>query len=110
MSADITPVTFVNLTPHPIRLPDRTIPTSGEIARCHEYTAAELDLDGVPAVRRGYGAVLGLPDPCAGTVFIVSMIVRLLLPGRLDLASPGELRHDVPGARPIAQYLVLNPA
>lgn len=103
-------VTFVNLTPHPIRLPDRTIPTSGQVARCHEYTAAELDLDGVPAVRRGYGAILGLPEPVDGVVYIVSMIVRVSLPARQDLASPGELRHDGQGARPVAQYLVMNPA
>lgn len=109
MSVDMS-VVFVNLTPHAIRLPDRTIPASGEIARCHEYTAAELSLDGVPAVRRGYGAVLGLPDPCGGTIFIVSMIVRLLLPSRLDLASPGELRHEGTDRRPVALYLVLNPA
>lgn len=103
-------VTFVNLTPHPIRLPDRTIPASGMVARCHEFTAAELDLDGVPAVRRGYGAVYGLPDACDGTVFIVSMIVRMALPARQDLASPGEFRHDGVNPRAVAQYLVMNPA
>lgn len=106
---DIAAVTFVNLTPHAIRLPDRVIPASGEVARCHEYTAAELDLSGVPAIRRGYGAVLGLPDPCDGTVFIVSMIVRLLLPGRLDLASPGELHREGDNRAPTARYLVMNP-
>jgi hypothetical protein len=103
MSTDI--VNLVNLTPHPIRLPDRVIPSSG-IARCAEYTAVAADLDGVPMVRRGYGAVLGLPDRCEGTVYIVSMIVRLLLPGRLDLASPGELKRD--GLTLVAQYLVMN--
>lgn len=109
MSVDMPAVIFVNLTPHPIRLLDRVIPASGEIARCYEYTAAELDLGGVPAVRRGYGAVRGLPDPQDGTVFIVSMIVRLLLPWRRDLASPGELHREGDDRWPVAQYLVMNP-
>lgn len=52
----------------------------------------------MPLSRTSYGAVEGLPEPKAGVIYIVSALVRAAVPGRLDVASPGELVRDAAGA------------
>ena len=61
-------MTFINLTPHAIKLPDRTIQPSGTVARCQEETEPAGKLDGVELIYRKYGAVTGLPEPQAETI------------------------------------------
>lgn len=109
MSVDIveSPVTFVNLTPHPVILAGQILPSAGQ-ARCQEYTAATQAVDGVLLIRRGYTSVEGLPGPKPGTIYIVSMLVRMVLPRRLDLASPGQVERDERGQVTAAHSLVLN--
>ena len=56
---------------------------------------------GIVSVRtRTTGAVVGLPDPKAGVVYVVSGMVRSALEGRPDVFSPGPLVRDASG-RPV---------
>jgi len=92
---------LVNLTPHEVRLVvgDNTVvvPSSG-VARVSTVTSSAGEFCGVPLARQVYGAVTGLPEPVEGTLLVVSALVRAALPGRADLASPGDLVRDAAGA------------
>lgn len=101
-------MTLINLTPHAINLPGLTVPPSGTVARCRELTESAGTLNGVEFVTRRYGAVEGLPEPEEGVVYIVSALVRLALPERCDLASPGDLIRDETGQIVGARNLVIN--
>jgi hypothetical protein len=99
---------LINLTPHAIHLPDRTIEPLGLLARCAEITELAGEFDGVQIVRRRYGQVEGLPDPQNGVIYIVSLLVRMACPERSDLASPGDLVRDENGVIIGAKNLVVN--
>lgn len=103
---------FINLTPHEIRIGDRVIPPSGKVARCEEITTPAGTFDGVELINRKYGQVHGLPEPGAkkfdGTFYIVSAMVRMALPDRIDLASPGDLVRDETGKIVGCKNLVVN--
>ena len=99
---------LVNLTPHPINLAGQIIPLSGQLARCSEIISEAGQFDGVSLINLAYGPVAGLPDPQPGTLYIVSALVRLALPGRSDLASPGTLVRDEAGKVVGCQNLVVN--
>jgi hypothetical protein len=43
------------------------------------------------------GEVVGLPEPQEGVVYITSTLVRLAVPGRKDVMSPGPLVKDMEG-------------
>lgn len=75
---------LVNLTPHSIVfvLPGgigRTVPPSGQVARCtvQRTQVGTVDVAGasVPVHRSVFGAVTGLPDPVDGTIYLVSALV-----------------------------------
>ncbi len=59
------------------------------VAKLVDSAAAE-----VPLVAHSYGPVVGLPAPEEGVLLVVSAMVRLALPGRHDLASPGDMVRD----------------
>lgn len=99
---------ILNLTPHAINLPGRTIPPSGTVARCAEETAQAGNIDGIEIVNRTYGAVTDLPAPQAETFYIVSALVRAALPHRKDLLSPGDVVRDADGKIIGAKNLVSN--
>lgn len=100
---------FVNLTPHPITLVNGpTIAPSGSVARCSSTSTEVGTHEGVTLVRTVFGAVTGLPEPTSGTVFIVSALVRTALPGRTDLASPGDLVRDEAGNVVGCRNLIVN--
>ena len=114
-------MTVINLTPHDIVIVgpgERTIPPSGVVARVSMQTSGIIDVvgrmsdrppfcgieyncescfsqfggcDGIPVRKQTYGEVTGLPAPKEGTVYIVSTMVRLAVPDRDDVFSPGEL-------------------
>jgi hypothetical protein len=88
---------FINLTPHDIHIKDRVISKSGIIARCCETTVNLGKTDEVDLILRKYGDVTDLPEPKENTIFIVSMLVRLALPNRHDIASPGDMERDKDG-------------
>ena len=97
--------TFINLTPHDINAIDLdgnvvTFPKSGNVARCEEQRDVVSTLDNFNLYSVSYGNVYGLPDPKSGVCYIVSMAVRLALPDRVDLLSPGELVRDE-GGKPV---------
>lgn len=95
-------MTFINLTPHTINVVGGIqFPASGTIAR----VAAESQT--VAAVKHGgktvfltktiFGKVENLPEPIAGTRYIVSTIVAQAAKDRSDLLTPGELVRDDQG-------------
>lgn len=88
---------IINLTPHTIVLPDREIFVLGVIARCEEVTEQVGNIDGIKIVEKSYGVVKDLPEQEEGIMYIVSMMVRLALPNRYDILSPGDLVRDEDG-------------
>lgn len=99
---------FVNLTPHAINLIDRVIEPSGTVARCTEVSIFCGVVDGVKLVTRQYGTVAGVPDEQPFTMYIVSAMVRMALPDRLDIASPGDMVRDINGNITGCKNLVVN--
>jgi hypothetical protein len=90
---------LVNLTPHPVAIyrnrgveegPEEVIPPSGTVARI-----ATIDLGTSLSNHSGrayelveYGHAHDLPQPVAGTDYIVSLVVALACHGRGDLLAP----------------------
>lgn len=99
---------IINLTPHTIRVQDKTFEPSGTISRCREATLSVGEFEGIKLIRRTYGSVIDLPDSQPDTLYIVSMLVREALPERTDLASPGTLIRDENGQIIGAENLIVN--
>ena len=59
-------------------------------------------------IAREYGAVMGIPEPEPDTLYIVPALVRLALPARKDIASPGDLVRNDKGQVVGAKNLVVN--
>jgi hypothetical protein len=92
---------FVNLTPHALTLratdgTDTIVPPSGAVARVGTVPGAAMGEAGGIALfsRTEFGAVEGLPEPEAGTIFIVSGLVAGRVFGRDDVFSPGTGPKD----------------
>lgn len=105
---------FINLTPHEINVYDGdilavTIPPSGQVARVSERATKAGEVDGVTLYTTQRGDVAALPEPAANTLYIVSAQVRLALPERADLVSPGQLVRDANGQPIGCVGLVVNP-
>jgi hypothetical protein len=85
-------VNLINLTPHPLTLMRRDgemiVPPSGRVARWVDSEEPRGELCGVPVVRRGDGAMLGLPPPEPGSVYLVSWLTLLHCQGRDDVYAP----------------------
>lgn len=78
-------MTFVNLTPHEIKLNDGTvISPSGKIARVSSRFT-NFDADKVCSVE--YGEIEDLPEPTIGVFYVVSSIV-LAATDRKDVVAP----------------------
>ena len=95
---------LVNLTPHTVVLhladgTTETIPPSGTVARVSQVATRVGTVAGVPVVTTRPGPVTGLPafDYDDGAGYIVSALVRLALPERIDLFSPADLVRDAAG-------------
>lgn len=106
--------TLVNLTPHAVRLAlpthaireeifeSRGVARAEEVVSDHGILATDPLGDGgyyqhVPLVRRGFGAVTGLPSPQPGLMFIVSQVVLDACPDRDDLVTPYPVTRDSHG-------------
>jgi hypothetical protein len=103
---------LVNLTPQPIHIVISNgvtiiLPVTTP-ARASEQIEQAGKINGIPLIHAGYGAVENLPDPRPGTFFIVSMLVRLAMPDRIDLASPGDPVRDDTGKIIGCRALVVN--
>lgn len=82
----------VNLTPHAITVMDENdqvlvvYPPCGTFARLvSEFDAAQV-FGEVPLGALRFGQVDGLPEPQAGVMHLVSLLVKLAAPNRPDLA------------------------
>jgi hypothetical protein len=92
---------LVNLTPHDITIVSEnspvSVPRDGTVARVSVTRELVAFVDGVPVYRSVYGPVVGLPGPAEGVAFVVSAMVRLAVPHRKDVFSPGELVRGADG-------------
>jgi len=94
---------FVNLTPHVINIYDDSGNTllhtieSSNIVRCAVKSVLVGTFDDVSLYSTSYGDVIDMPEPQLNTMYIVSMPVRLALPDRDDIASPGDLIRNEAG-------------
>lgn len=82
--------TFMNFTPHNIRLNDGRVFATIGIARVSN-TFTTFDADGICSVK--YGDVEGLPEPKEGVKYIVSAMV-LAASNRTDLVAPATGHPD----------------
>lgn len=105
-------MTIVNLTPHALNIITGTgtvtVPPSGAVARCATASVEAGEHEGIPLARTTYGEVVGLPAPEAGTLYVVSALVRAAVPHRADVASPGELVRGPDGQPVGCKGLVVN--
>ena len=89
-------MTIINLTPHTLNFvfDEKTIDIepSGSIARVSTKDTMMNPINGIPVFRTEYGEIENLPDPCEGTVYVVSSLVAARCPEREDVFVPG--RHD----------------
>lgn len=98
---------FINLTPHDIHIisadseknqTEKTIPASGQCARCNVQKKLCDYVDNIPIYETSYGNVQGLPDPKKGVVYIVSTIVaEACKEQRDDLLVPFDFVRDEHG-------------
>ena len=93
---------LINLTPHDITFisengENRIIPPSGELARVAAKTVTVGYIDGIPVTTTEFGAVEGLPEPAANTIYIVSSLVAQRVPERIDVYVPSESVRDENG-------------
>lgn len=114
-------MTYVNLTPHIINVVREdgtvfTIPTSGVEARVEtkykEFCIVDDnggDSNNFILYHQQFGEVENLPHYILNNIYIVSALVRLALPLRLDVASPGELIRNSAGQPIGCRGLVVNP-
>ena len=95
-----------NLTPHVINIHGTS---EGEVAVLHPdgvvprvSSTKELIgmLEGIPIYRQTVGEIVDLPAEEEGVFLVVSLPVRLAVPHRGDVASPGDLLRDAEG-RPV---------
>lgn len=108
-----------NLTPHAIRVFSRTgetvaeIPPSGTVARIEKLGSFQNSLETVsvqnfgdagetwtydiPILTATATGVSGLPDEQVNVRFVVSAMIRVACPDRLDLVSPADLVRDEAG-------------
>ena len=96
---------IINLTPHTINATRRdgsvrAIAPSGSVARCSQSSVEVGEVEGIPLYRTTFGEVTGLPAPEEGVLYIVSALVRMAVPHRADVVSPGELLRG-PDGQPV---------
>ena len=91
---------IINLTPHDIVITNGpTFPPSGTVARVSVQQVDAGDVNGIPVKTQTFGDIVGLPEPQAGTVFIVSALVlnAAKAAGRDDVVAPdtaNAVRND----------------
>ena len=84
------PKKIVNCTPHAVKLiledgSEVVIPASNNLARCESRRTTVYAFDnGVEVHRTEMGNVYGLPEPVAGTYYLVSLLVANKLKGERD--------------------------
>jgi hypothetical protein len=105
---------LVNLTTHTIHIERRdgtrlSVEPSGQVARVGLVSLPVWEIDGCLVSATSPGEVEGLPEPEEGVFYVVSAPLRLAVPNRADVLSPGApiLGDD---GRPVAcKGLAANP-
>lgn len=106
---------YVNLTDHIVRLMDehgaviRELEPSGDVARVEASDREVIDIEEqVKRYRIGKRAIVGLPKPKKGTIYIVSKVVLSALNGRRrDVFAPYKrikVGRTVIGAGGLVQF------
>lgn len=111
-------MTYINLTPHTLNIlrEDGTVfilPASGVEARMEtkykEFCIIDDDdKNNIILYHQQFGIVENLPPYKLNILYIVSALVRLALPWRQDVASPGELIRNSAGQPIGCRGLVVN--
>lgn len=107
----------VNLTPHEITVMDKddqvlvVYPPCGTLARLVSEFGAARAFGEVPLGALRFGQVDGLPEPLAGVLYLVPLLVKLTTPNRPDVAVVvNEVRDEcgrIVGCRRFATDVVL---
>jgi len=89
--------TFINLTPHDIKVGDRIFPASGKIARVSSVHNKLIEIDGIPVYTVEYGKIVDLPPEKKGVIYIVSSMVleAAKAEGRNDCVAPATGHPEV---------------
>ena len=93
---------FVNLTKHDLTIvlengDGLVLPASGEMARVTFFIQQVDEVDGIPIYKTIYEPeITGLPEPEAGTIFIVSSLAAQTAK-RHDVLAPTKLIRDDDG-------------
>lgn len=91
---------LINLTPHTLNIVRAdssvlTIEATGKIARVSSKTEVVEVIDGIEVIEQTFGNIVDLPEPEEGTKYIVSRMVKNLVPERKDVLVPGlPVRDD----------------
>lgn len=93
---------FVNLTQHDLTIvlengDNLVLPASGEVAQVTFSTQQVDEVNGIPIYKTIYEPkVIGLPEPQAGTIFVVSSLAAKTVK-RPDVLAPTKLIRDDDG-------------
>ena len=110
---DDTQETILNYTPHTVNIIDtegnklQDFPPTGE-ARCQQSTVVAGTIGDIPITSTSFGFVVGLPNEQEGTYYIVSRLIRQVLPNRADLLVPNEIIRDDVGRVIGCKSLAIN--
>jgi hypothetical protein len=85
---------IINLTSSAIRVGDRVFLPSGDVAKAPTSRIKGGSHDGIPLTYPCHDVGTGLPDAEDGVLFLTSAQVRLAVPHRMDVASPGQIVTD----------------
>jgi len=102
---------IVNTTPHKVvnSLTGVTYPAPAEGTPIPRVSSTNVEvLEGF--FQATFGEVENLPPQTAGTLYIVSALVRSALPERGDLISPGEQIRDEKGVPVACKGFNINPS
>lgn len=88
-------VKIMNLTGHRIDILDkngklRIFPPSGIVARAELKNMPLMLVNGIQVNAPTWSEITGLPAPQKDTIYVVSRMVKNLIPGRYDVVCPGE--------------------
>lgn len=99
-------IKITNMTPHEVKicglngvftLPKCEVAIPRVETTTTGFGLVELEGKLVTAIAQDINDVIDLPDYQDGIFLLVSAMVRLALPNRLDLLSPGELQRNSEG-------------
>lgn len=88
-------VTIINLTGHPLNIFDKdrrliTIPPSGLVARAELKNMPFKSVNNILIQAPCWSEITDLPAPKKDTIYVVSRLVKNMVPGRYDVVCPGS--------------------